>query len=98
MLNYFKKELFTKKCYVSLVNEKPYNPNKCNENTVSAFLSGHQKFGCAYWQRERFPTKSDKVTDVNAPKEILKNYWCCYLCLKTEHLSKKCTKNYISQI
>ena len=64
----------------------------------SAFLSGHQKFGCIYWQRERFPTKSDKVTDINAPKEILKSYLCCYLCLKTEHLSKKCTKKYISQI
>ena len=45
-----------------------------------------------------FQQKVIKVTDVNAPKEILKNYWCCYLCLKTEHLSKKCTKNYISQI
>ena len=38
------------------------------------------------------------MTDVNARKEILKNYLCCYSCLKTGHASKKCTKNYICRI
>ena len=95
MLKYFKKELFAKERCASLVNEKPYNPNKRNENTMSAFLSGQQKLCCVYCQGERFPTKWDKVTDVNAYKEILKNYSCCYSCLKAGHVSKKCTKNYI---
>ena len=47
MLKYFKKELFAKERCASLVNEKPYNPNKRNENTMSAFLSGQQKLCCA---------------------------------------------------
>ena len=72
MLKYFKG------C-ASLVNEKPYNPNKCNENTMSAFLSGQQKLCCVYCQGELFPTKCDKVTDVNAGKEILKSSSCCLL-------------------
>ena len=71
MLKYFKG------C-ASLVNEKPYNPNKCNENTMSEFLSGQQKLCCVYCQGELFPTKCDKVTDVNAGKEILKSS-SCYL-------------------
>ena len=81
MLKYFKKELFAKERCASLVNEKPYNPNKRNENAMSAFLSGQQKLCCVYCQGEHFPTKCDKVTDVNARKEILKNSLCCYLCL-----------------
>ena len=68
MLKYFKKELFAKERCASLVNEKPYNPNKRNENTMSAFLSGQQKLCCVYCQGEHFPTKCDKVTDVNARK------------------------------
>ena len=40
ILKYFKKEPFAKKSCTSLVNEKPYNPNKRNENTMSGFLSG----------------------------------------------------------
>ena len=84
MLKYFKKELFAKERCASLVNEKPYNPNKRNE----AFLSGQQKLCCVYCQGEHFPTKCDKVTDVNARKEILKNSSCCYSCLKTGHVSK----------
>ena len=40
MLKYFKKELFAKEHCASLVNEKPYNPYKCNENTIPTFLSG----------------------------------------------------------
>ena len=95
MLKYFKKELFGKKRCASLVNEKPYNPNKRNEDTMSAFFSGQQKLYCVYCQEEHFPTKRDKVTDVNAQKEILKNYSCCYSCFKIGHVSKKCTKNYI---
>ena len=39
MLEYFKKELFAKERCASLINEKSYNPNKRNENTISAFLS-----------------------------------------------------------
>ena len=93
MLKYFKKELFAKERCASLVNEKPYNPNKRNE----AFLSGQQKLCCVYCQGEHFPTKCDKVTDVNARKEILNNS-SCYSCLKTGHVSKKCTKNYICRI
>ena len=38
------------------------------------------------------------MTDVNACKEILKNSLCSYLCLKTGHVSKKWTKNYICWI
>ena len=34
MLKYFKKELFGKKRCASLVNEKPYNPNTRNEDTM----------------------------------------------------------------
>ena len=56
------------------------------------------KIACVYCQGEHFPTKCDKVTDVNARKEILKNSSCCYLYLKTGHVSKKCTKNYICRI
>ena len=65
---------------------------------MSAFLSGQQKLCCVYCQGEHFPTKYDKVTDVNARKEILRNSLCCYLCLKTGHVSKKCRKNYICRI
>ena len=43
MLQYFKKELFAKEHFALLVNEKLYNPNKRNENTMSAFLSGQVK-------------------------------------------------------
>ena len=32
MLNYFKKKLFAYERRASLVDEKLYNPNKCNEN------------------------------------------------------------------
>ena len=53
---------------------------------------------CVYCQGEHFPTKCDKVTDVNARKDILKNFSCCYLCLKTGHVSKNYTKNYICPI
>ena len=95
MLKYFKKELFAKERCASLVNEKPYNPNKRNENTMSAFSSGQQKFCCIYCQGENFPTKCNKVTDVNAHKEILKSSSCCYSSLKTGQFSRKCTKNYI---
>ena len=70
MLKYFKKELFAKEHCASLVNEKGYNPDKRNENTMSAFLSGQKKLCCVYCQGEHFPTKYDKVTDVNARKEI----------------------------
>ena len=92
MLKYFKKELFAKERCASLVNEKPYNPNKRNENTMSAFLSGQQKLCCAYCQGEHFPcdSKCDKVTDVNARKEIRKK--SLYLCLKTGNVSKKLQK------
>ena len=83
MLKYFNKELFAKERCASLVNEKPYNSNKHNENTMSAFLSGQQKLCYVYCQGEHFSTKCDKVTDVNACKEVLKNSLCCYLCLKT---------------
>ena len=38
------------------------------------------------------------MTNVNARREILKNSSCCYSCLKTGHVSKKCTKNYICRI
>ena len=55
---------------------------------MPAFLSGQQKLCCVYCQGEHFPTKCDKVTDVNARKEILKNSSCCYSCLKTGHVSK----------
>ena len=79
----------------SLVNEKPYNPNKRNENKMSELLSGQQKLCCVYCQGEHFLAKCDKVTHVNAHKEILKNSSCCYSCLKTGHASKKFTKNYI---
>ena len=88
MLKYFKKELFAKECCASLVNEKAYNPSKCNENAMSAFLSGQQKLCCVFCQGEHFPTKYDKVTCINARKEILKNSSCCYSCLKTGHVSK----------
>ena len=67
-LKYFKKELFAKERCSLLVNEKLYNPNKRNENTMSVFLSGQQKLCCVYCQGEHFPTKCDKVTDVNARK------------------------------
>ena len=40
---------------------------------MTAFLSGHQKFCCVYCQGDYFPIKCDKVTDINARKEILKN-------------------------
>ena len=69
MLKYFKKEIFAKERCASLVNEKPYNPNKRNE----AFLSGQQKLCCVYCQGEHFPIKCHNVTDVNARKEILEN-------------------------
>ena len=54
MLKYFKKELFAEGHCASLVNEKPYNLNKCNENTMSTFLSGQQKLCCFYCQGEHF--------------------------------------------
>ena len=59
---------------------------------MSAFLSGQQKLCCAYCQGEHFPcdSKCDKVTDVNARKEIRKK--SLYLCLKTGHVSKKLQK------
>ena len=98
MLKYFKKELFAKERCASLVNEKPYNPNNRNENTMTVFLSGQQKVCWVYCQGEHFPTKCDKVIDINARKEILKNSSFYYLCLKTGHVSKKCTKNYICRI
>ena len=98
MLEYFKKELFAKERCASVVNEKPYNPNKRNENTVSVFLSGQEKLCFVYCQGEHFPTKCDKLTNVNAHKEILKNFSCCYSCLKTGHVSKKSTKNHICRI
>ena len=98
MLKYFKKELFAKERCASLVNEKPYNPNNRNENTMAVFLSGQQKVCWVYCQGEHFPTKCDKVIDINARKEILKNSSFYYLCLKTGHVSKKCTKNYICRI
>ena len=47
--------------------------------------------------RGTFPTKCDKVNDVNACKEILKNSSCSYLCLKTVHLSKYFTKNIFAE-
>ena len=62
------------------------------------FLSVQQKLCCLYCQGEHFPRKCDKVTDVNARKEILKNSLCCYSCLKTGHASKKFTKSYICWI
>ena len=66
---------------------------------MSAFLSGQQKLCCVYCQGEHFPTKCDKVTDVNARKEILKNSPCCYLCLKTGYVSKKMYKKlYLSNL
>ena len=43
MLKCFKKELFANERCASLVNEKPYNPSKCNKNTMPEFLSGQQK-------------------------------------------------------
>ena len=43
ILKYFKKELFAKERYASLVNEKPCNPNKRNENLISTFLVRQQK-------------------------------------------------------
>ena len=94
----FQKHFFAKERCTSLVNKKPDNPNKHNENTVSSFLSGQQKLCCVYCQGEHFPTKCDTVTDVNACKKVLKNSLLCYLCLKTAHLRKKCTKKYICQI
>ena len=65
-----------------LVNEKPYNPYKCKENTILTFLSGQQKLCFAYCQGEQFPAQ-------NARKEILKKYLCCYLYLKNKkhHIS-----------
>ena len=98
MVKYFKKELFAKERCTLLVNGKPCNPNKSNENTMSAFSSGQQKLYFAYCQGEYFSTKCDKVTDENARKEILQNSLCFYSCLKTEHVIKKCTKNYICRI
>ena len=80
MLKYFEEELFPKERYALLVNETPYNPNRRNENTMSAFLIGQQKLCCVYCQRKHFPTKCDKVTIQNARKEKLKNSSCCYLC------------------
>ena len=65
---------------------------------MSAFLSGQEKFCCVYCQGEYFPAKCDKVTNVNARKEILQNSSCCYSYLKTGHVRKKYTKNYICQI
>ena len=56
------------------------------------------KIACVYCQGEHLPTKCDKVTDVYARKEILKNPSCCFSCLKTGHVSKKSTKNYICRI
>ena len=50
------------------------------------------KIACVYCQGEHFPTKCDKVTDVYARKEILKNPSCCFSCLKTGHVSKKVQK------
>ena len=95
MLKYFKKEFFAKERCALLVNKKPYNRNKHNENTMPIFLSKQQKLCCVYCQGEHFPRKCDKVTDVKAHKEILKNSPFSYLCLKTGHLSNNCTKNYI---
>ena len=95
MLKYFKKELFAKERCASLVHE---NRIIVTSPMKKAFLSGQQKLCCVYYQREHFPAKCDKVTNVNAPKEILKNSLCCYFCLKTGHVSKKCTKNYICRI
>ena len=37
MLKYFKKSAFCKGTFPSLINEKPYSPNKRNENTMSVF-------------------------------------------------------------
>ena len=56
MLKYFKKELFAKECCASLVNEKLYNPDKCNETTMSSFLLGQQKLLCLL-PRRTFPNK-----------------------------------------
>ena len=56
MLKYFKKELFAKERCPSLVNEKLYNPDKCNETTMSAFLLGQQKLLCLL-PRRTFPNK-----------------------------------------
>ena len=42
--------------------------------------------------KENITKKCDKMTDVNARKEILKNSSCYYSCLKTGNISKKCTK------
>ena len=75
-----------------------YNPNKYNENTISAYLSGLPKLCCIYCQGEHFPTKFDKVTNANAFKGILKNSFCCCLCLKTGNVSNKMYKHSICQI
>ena len=64
---------------------------------MSAFLSGQQKLCCVYCQGEHFPTKCDQVTDLNVCKEVLKNSSCSYLCLKTVHLGKNCTKNIFAE-
>ena len=69
MLKYFKKELFAKERCASLVNEKPYNPNKRNENAMSAFFSGQQILCCVYCQGEHFPTTFDKMANVKAHKK-----------------------------
>ena len=95
MLKYFKKELFAKERCASLVNEKPYNTNKCNENT---FLLGHKKLCFVYCQGGHFPANCDKVNNVNVRKKILKNSLCCYLYLKTGDFRKYFTKNYICRI
>ena len=57
MLKYLKKKLFAKERSPSLVNEKPYNPNKRNKNTMPAFLSGQQKLCCVCCQGEHFLAK-----------------------------------------
>ena len=74
--NMLKKELFAKERCASLVNEKPYNPNKLNENAMPAFLSEQQKLCCVYCQGEHFPTECDRETDVNVRKEILEKSSC----------------------
>ena len=62
--------------------------NKRNEKTMLAFLSRQQKLCCIYYQGKYFLTKCDKVTDVNARKEILKDSSFCYLCLKVASATK----------
>ena len=90
----FKEELQAKeRCTAIGLNYQDRCTLTDTEFTTSSFVS-QSKGMCVYCRESYPPSKCTKVTDVSARRRILRKYARCFICLKSGHLCKNCTRQY----